>query len=172
EIELLAGRLDEAEATLSQSTVARLPGPIHITASARSEILRGKLASARGDHPRAVEIADTVIERFRRLGARPFLPAALLLKGTALRARGERAQAETALLDARSEAEGHGFRTILWRIDVALSDIAAEGGDAARAAVLRSEAGSVIEQIAGSIDDPELRSSFLALPDVEAVRSG
>ncbi|HJS26358.1 MAG TPA: hypothetical protein VJ913_04450, partial [Actinomycetota bacterium] len=46
EIELLAGRLDEAEATLSQSTVARLPGPIHITASARSEILRGKLASA------------------------------------------------------------------------------------------------------------------------------
>ncbi len=173
EIELLAGRFDEAEATLSGSDVARLPGPIHITASARSEILRGKLASARGDHARAVEIADTAIERFRRLDARPFLPAALLLKGSALLASGQSPEAEKALLDARSEAERLGFRRmILWRIDAELSGIAASGGDGARAAELRNEARSVIEQIAGSIDDPELRSSFLSLPDVQAVTSG
>jgi hypothetical protein len=30
----------------------------------------------------------------------------------------------------------------------------------------------VIEQIAGTIDDAELRSSFLGLPDVRAVISG
>ena len=46
------------------------------------------------------------------------------------------------------------------------------GGDAGRAAEFRNEARSVIEQIAGSIDDTELRSSFLGLSEVEAVRAG
>ena len=56
---------------------------------------------------------------------RPFVPAALLLKGTALLAGGEPDEAERALLDGRSEAERLGFRPILWRIEMELSGIAA-----------------------------------------------
>jgi hypothetical protein len=89
-----------------------------------------------------------------------------------LLAGGEPAQAERALLDARSEAEWLGFRTILWRIEAELSGISAASGDASHAAELLNEARGVIEQIAGTIDDADLRSSFLALPEVRAVTSG
>ena len=53
-----------------------------------------------------------------------------------------------------------------------LSGISAARGDAAHAAELLNEARGVIEQIADSIDDAELRSSFLGLPEVRAVTSG
>ena len=53
-----------------------------------------------------------------------------------------------------------------------LSGVSAAGGDAVRADELLSEARGVIEQIADSIDDAELRSSFLGLPEVRAVTSG
>jgi tetratricopeptide (TPR) repeat protein len=171
EIHLLAGELDEAQATIVRSNIQRLPGPIHFAAAAHVELLRGRLASARGDYGRAVEIADTVLEWLRRLAVRPFLPAALLLRGSALLGGGDPAQAEIALIDARSEAERLGFGTVLWRIDGKLSDISVAGGDAARAAEFRDEARSVIGRIVESINDPELRASFLALPDVRAALS-
>jgi ATP/maltotriose-dependent transcriptional regulator MalT len=173
EIQLLRGELGEAETTLAQSTIERLPGPIHFAAAAHVELLRGRLALARGDDGTAVEIAETVIEWLRRLGVRPFLPAALLLKGTALRASAGVTEAETldVLIEARAEAERLAFRTILWRIDVELSGVSATRGDAARAAELRGEARGLIEQIAASIDEPELRTRFLDLPEVAAARS-
>ena len=170
EIQLLAGELGEAEATIAQGTIERLPGPIHFAATAHVELLEGRLASARGDHGRAAQIADKVIEWLRRLEIRPFLPEALLVKGSALLAGGRPGEAETALLDGRSEAERLGFGPILWRIDVELSGISAARGDAAHATELRNEARRLIEQMSGSIDDAELRSSFLGLPDVVAVR--
>jgi class 3 adenylate cyclase/tetratricopeptide (TPR) repeat protein len=172
EIQLLAGDLVGAEATIAEGNMERLPGPIHFIASAHAEILRGRLASAGGDHVRATEIADAVIEWLRRLGIRPFLPSALLLKGEALRASGEVDEARAALLEAHSEATRLGFSMILWRIDMKLSDLAATGGDPSHAEELRDEARVVIAQIADSIDDEELRSSFLGLPDVQAVTSG
>jgi class 3 adenylate cyclase/tetratricopeptide (TPR) repeat protein len=171
EIQLLAGELGEAEATIAGSGIERLPGPIHFAAAAHVELLRGRLASAMGDHGRAAEIADSVLEWLRRLDIRPFIPAALLLKGKSLLSGGGPAEAETALLEARSEAERLGFRTILWRIDTELGGLSAADGDATRTTELRGEAGSVIEQIAESIDDTELRASFLALPDVRAALS-
>ena len=171
EIQVLAGRLEDAEATIARSGVHRLPGPIHIAGAARLDLLRARLASLRGEHDATVEIADTVIERFRRLEVRPFLPATLLLKGRALRANGAGAEAEAALLQARSEAEALGFRSILWRIDAELSDISAATGDDAGAAERRNEAKRVVEELAESIGDADLRSSFLALPDVRSAVS-
>jgi hypothetical protein len=169
EIQLLAGDLDAAEATILRGNIERLPGPIHFSASAHIELLRGRLALARGDHVQAIGIADTVIEWLRRLGISPFLPAALLLKANAESAGGGTGQ--MALVEARSEAQRLGFRMILWRIDAELSGVAAESGDTARATELRDDAKDLIGHIAESIDDPELRSRFLGLPDVAAVRS-
>jgi class 3 adenylate cyclase/tetratricopeptide (TPR) repeat protein len=171
EIQVLAGRLEDAEDTIARSGVHRLPGPIHIAGAARFDLLRARLASLRGEHDKTVEIADTVIERFRRLEVRPFLPATLLLKGRALRANGSGAEAEAALLQARSEAEALGFKAILWRIDAELSDISAATGDDAGAAERRNEARRVVEELAESIGDADLRSSFLALPEVRSAVS-
>jgi hypothetical protein len=97
------------------------------------------------------------------------VPAALYLKGTSLLATGEPHDAASTLAQARTEAEQLGFRPILWRIDAVLSGIAASAGDAANAAELRTRAKGIVEEIAGTLDDEELRASFLALPDVAAV---
>jgi tetratricopeptide (TPR) repeat protein len=171
EILLLAGRLDEAEAAIAESALSRLPGLLHFAAAANAEIMKGRVASLRGDHEEAVEIADGVVAWLRPLEVRPYDPAALLLKGTSLMELGKLDDAERALLDGRAEAEQLGFDPILWQIDIALSGIAETSGDAARAAELRNEARAIIDRIAASIDALDLRSSFLGLPDVAAVNA-
>jgi class 3 adenylate cyclase/tetratricopeptide (TPR) repeat protein len=169
EIFLLAGRPDEAEAAIAESVRSRLPGLLHFAAEANAEILRGRVASLRGDHAGAIEIADRVVAWLRPLEVRPYDPAALLLKGMSLVALGELGDAERTLLEGRDEAEELGFAPILWRIDIALSGMASAAGEAARAAGLRDEARGIIDRIAGGIEDAELRASFLGQSDVEAV---
>jgi hypothetical protein len=93
------------------------------------------------------------------------------LKVTSLMELGKLDDAERTLLEGRAEGEQLGFDPILWQIDIALSGIAAATGDAARAAELRNEARAIIDRIASSIDALELRSSFLGLPDVAAVKA-
>jgi hypothetical protein len=61
-----------------------------------------------------------------------------------------------------------GYRRLLWEIDWELSLIVADRGDA-EAAALRAEAASVVTEIAETIDEDDLRSSFLSLPKVRAV---
>jgi hypothetical protein len=59
-----------------------------------------------------------------------------------------------------------------WRIDMALSGIAASTGDAARATELHRSAKAIVDRIASTIDDEELRAGFLRLPEVEAATAG
>jgi class 3 adenylate cyclase/tetratricopeptide (TPR) repeat protein len=172
EVELLAGRLDEARIAVEGSISERLPGVLAFSAAANARIQRGRLAAIRGDHEEAVDVADQVLAWLRPLQVQPFNPAALLLKGRSLVALGRAEEAEPALLEARDEAERLGFAPVLWQIDMALGGIAAEAGDAARANELREEAGVIVERLASSIDDADLRTSFLALPAVAAVTAG
>jgi ATP/maltotriose-dependent transcriptional regulator MalT len=130
------------------------------------DILRGQLAAAREDHAGAIVIADSVIEWLHRHELRQFLPAALLLKARASIASGRPDDAEPLLRDARSRAEDMDYRRLLWEIDAELAGIAAARGDEAAAAELRAEASSIVSAIAETIDDDELRSSFLSLPKV------
>jgi class 3 adenylate cyclase/tetratricopeptide (TPR) repeat protein len=172
EILLLEGRTEEAESLLEGADVSRLPGPIRGAAGAGFDLIRGQLAASRGDHARAVEIADVVLAWLERLQLRQFLPAALLLKGRAFVATERPDDAESVLREARSRAEAMGYRRLLWEIDGELSRIAATRGDASQSAALRAEAASVISEIAATIDEEELRSSFLSLSKVRAVLDG
>jgi hypothetical protein len=61
------------------------------------------------------------------------------------------------------------YRRLLWEIGWELSRVAADRGDVAEAAAMRAEAASIVSAITETIDDAELRASFLALPDVAAV---
>jgi class 3 adenylate cyclase/tetratricopeptide (TPR) repeat protein len=169
EILFLAGESEQAESVIAAADLGRLPGPVRGAAGAHVDILRGQLAAARGNHVEAVEIADEVIAWLHRHELRQFLPAALLLKSRELIASERPEEADSLLREARSRAEDMGYRRLLWEIDRELSGVAADRGDVGEAAALRAEAASIISAITETIDDAELRTSFLALPDVAAV---
>ena len=108
-------------------------------------------------------------ERVLAGGQRQFLPAALLLKGRVLAARGEPGDAEAVLAEAGARAEELGFRRLLWEIDWQRSRLAIDRGDEPAAAELASRAASILRRMAETIDDDDLRASFLALPSIRAV---
>jgi tetratricopeptide (TPR) repeat protein len=169
ELHLVAGELDSAEADIAKTQVELLPEPLQSMEHVHLALVRGRIAAAQGDHARAVEIADTVTERLRRLGIRQFVAESLLLKGRSLEAVGDLEGAERVLHEARSEAELLECRRVLWEILRELSLIALARGDAASASALRAQAGRVVDWIAGSIEDEGLRASFLARPEVASV---
>ena len=166
EIHLLASELDEADAALADSNVELSSEPLRSEASVLVPLVRGRVANAKGDHERAIEIADDVLDRLDRAGIRPFTEEAMLLKGTALAAAGRTPEAERALREARSAAEGSGHRRILWEILANLSGIV---GDEEHAE-LREEARGIVETIADTLEG-DLRASFLARSDVQELLS-
>jgi len=165
EIHLMAGELDEADAALAESNVELSAEPLRSEASLQVPLVRGRVANARGDHERAIEIVDDVLDRLGRAGIRPFTEEAMLLKGSALAAAGRTPEAERALREARSAAESLGHRRILWEILAELGRIA---GDEERAEL--QEARAIVEAIADTLDS-DLRASFVARADVRELLS-
>jgi tetratricopeptide (TPR) repeat protein len=172
EVALLDGRLEDAQDAVDKSITDRLPGLLAFSAAANAMILKGRIAAIRGHHDEAVEIADRVLAWVRPIDARPYDPAALLLKGRSLVALGRPDDAERALLEGRDAAEQLGFAPMIWQIDMALSGIARIAGDTDKAEALRERARTIVEHLAALIDDEDLRASFLRLPDVEAATAG
>jgi hypothetical protein len=58
---------------------------------------------------------------------------------------------------------------LLWRVDAELANLWAEHGDLARATDHRQRAVALLQRLADGIQDPALRASFLARPDVQQV---
>jgi hypothetical protein len=85
---------------------------------------------------------------------------------------GELEPAREGLRRSLKEAEELGSQRILWQILLEQSRLEAESGNAAEAEQLRARAGSAIAELAASIDDPELRRSFTALPDAREALAG
>ena len=166
EIHLLASELDEANAALADSNVELSSEPLRSEASVLVPLVRGRVANAKGDHERAIEIADDVLDRLHHAGIRPFTEDAMLLKGRALAALERTSEAERALREARSAAESLGHRRILWEILANLSGIV---GDEEHAH-LREEARGIVETIADTLEG-DLRTSFVARPDVQELLS-
>ncbi|MGH3690476.1 MAG: ATP-binding protein [Microbacterium sp.] len=171
ELHVLAGELDEAEAAIAESQVESHPDPVPYFASILLGLDRGRIALTRGNDAQAIEIANEVVGLVDRLKVRQFAADALLLKGRSLAAGGHMDDAEQALLDARSKAESLGSRRILWEILGGLSYVQAARGNAEGATKFRAEAGRVVEQIAESIEDDRLRSSFLAQAEMSLASS-
>jgi class 3 adenylate cyclase/tetratricopeptide (TPR) repeat protein len=172
EVLFLAGEPEQAETVIARADLGQLPGPVRGAPGAHVDILKGQLAAARGDQAGAIEIADAVIAWLHRHELRQFLPAALLLKARACIASQRQDDAEPQLQEARSRAQEMGYRRLLWEIDWELSGIDADRGDASEAEALRAEAASIVTGIAETIDEDDLRLSFLSLPKVGAVLDG
>jgi class 3 adenylate cyclase/tetratricopeptide (TPR) repeat protein len=164
EIHLLASELDEADAALADSNVELSSEPLRSEASVLVPLVRGRVANARGDHDRGVEIADAVLDRLHHAGIRPFTEDAMLLKGRALAALERTSEAERALREARSTAEALRHRRILWEI---LAELARIAGDEERTALL-IEARGIVQAIAETLE-PGLKASFLERRDIGTV---
>jgi tetratricopeptide (TPR) repeat protein len=159
-IHLLAGEADAADAALAACDPDLLPELSRTQASLDVELVRGGIALAKGEHGRAIEIADQLLARLDRIRVRQFAEAARLLKGRALRASGDAVAATAVLREARSIAEDLRNRRILWEI---LAELAEVGGEE-RSALLAG-AREILHAMADTLE-PDLGKRFLDRPGV------
>jgi tetratricopeptide (TPR) repeat protein len=131
-------------------------------------LAEGELALAKGDDAQTIMLMDEFIADMRADGVRLFQADALHLKSRALLRQGRNAEAYTTLQAARAVAQAITSRRIAWHIDMALSEFEMQRGNTNEAQALRAEARDVIAYIAEHCP-PELRASFLGLPEVKAV---
>ncbi|MCB0223227.1 MAG: AAA family ATPase [Anaerolineae bacterium] len=126
----------------------------------------GRLALKLGDYERALAVADDLLADLRRFGMRSEIPETLYLQGQILLGLGQAEAAQNRWREARAEAEAIGSRRMLWPILFALSQLEP---DPVAAQDLRRQAQDTIDYIADHIGDADLRASFLATPQVQAV---
>ncbi|MBI3362184.1 MAG: hypothetical protein HY023_13860 [Chloroflexi bacterium] len=166
---LLRGDLAAAEAAMIGAypdieKISLLPHAIALIRLADSE-----LALAKREYDRVLTLMDELAAKLRALGMRPFLADAYYQKGRALLTQGRDDEAGEVLQEGRLLAQSLGSRRSLWPILFALSQIEARRGNEAEAQSLRREACEVVEYIAAHTPTPELRESFLSLPEVSHV---
>jgi len=133
------------------------------------QIAEAEVALAGQDHARAAALMDRLVAALRSVGGRAHIPEAMVLQSKALVELGRLAEACDVLRGARAEAEAIGTRRMLWPILAALSQIEAQRGNPVEAQALRQQAREIVEFIADHAGSPELRASFLNLPDVQDV---
>lgn len=117
----------------------------------------------------ALTLAERTIARMHASEVRLFLPDLLLLKGKAFLGMGRAEEAHQAFYDAREEAVAQNSRRSLWPILSTLVEFETGQGNLAEAESFLLEARQTIEYIAGQIARPDLRTSFLDLPDVRQI---
>ncbi len=128
----------------------------------------GELRLAEGDYASAGDIVDRYIAALARIPSRPFVPGAYFLKGEILEAQGLDEPAAELWQTARTQADAMNLRPTLWRILVALAASRERQGRHAESAELMGQARATVEYIAEH-SPPDLRASFLALPQVRRV---
>jgi predicted ATPase/DNA-binding XRE family transcriptional regulator len=138
----------------------------------RVALAEGEFAFSQQDSVRAAALMDELYTELREAGICYLRPDVLHLRGRALLEQGltNSDEACETLARARAEAEALGSRRTLWPILISLSEIERQRGHAAEAEALRKQAGEIVDYIAHHIGTPELRASFLDLPQVKAVR--
>lgn len=108
---------------------------------------------ARHDYGQAQDYLDILLHKLHDSGVRYFLPEALRLQSRLLNEMGRADEARASLEEARETAETFGGRIMLWQILAELGEMEA--------------AENIVELIAGTISDTELRQSYLAYADLK-----
>jgi len=169
-LHLLTGDLETAATTLQAAHRELRPEGLQWFAPILVPLADAELALARRDYAHALDVMDSLLADLREGQSRYLLADALYLKGKALAAIGltRVEEARVTLREARAEAEAIGSRRILWPILIALAEIEDRCDRQAEARALRLPAREIIEYIADHCP-PDLRESFLGLPQVQAV---
>jgi DNA-binding SARP family transcriptional activator len=96
-------------------------------------------------------------------------PDLLYHQGRCLVGLGLVAEAEASFRQALALAEPAAMRPVLWQVHAALAELYRMQGRAAEAEAERQATAALALEIAGFLDDPVQRTSFLATPAVRAV---
>ncbi|MGH2494891.1 MAG: helix-turn-helix transcriptional regulator [Ktedonobacteraceae bacterium] len=123
---------------------------------------RADLALACGDPGRTLDITDRLITSATNLSDERVIPRLWKLRGEALAALGQTAEAETTLRAAKEAARLAGLRPWLWRICVAQGRLYQTQGRLEESRQAFAIARTIIEELAAPILDETLRASFLS----------
>lgn len=157
DLDLAARRADAAEELLARVSVppggAWLWGGHAVAAVARTRLEQGDLARGRA-------LALPLLESAQRAGWREMSGVAALVLGRGAVAEGG-GEGESFLRTAVAEAEAGGLLGVEWRARAALSDTLADRGVEDEARAERSRADVLVDRLAGTVPDAELRLALL-----------
>ncbi len=132
---------------------------------------RTELFASRQDYPMALQACLEFRQEMDGTWGRLLWPSVSLVQGRAHHALGQTEAACQALRSAVAEADSMGMRWWKWQALAALAELEAQAGHTAEAALLRQQARELVDYIAAHLSIEDLRASFLALPDVKALRA-
>ena len=130
----------------------------------------GELRLTKGDAAQALEFAEECLRLAEPTVSRKNLVKGWRLKGQALLAQGQEAQAETALSRALTIAREIGNPPQLWKTYQALGALYEWQADLERARAAYQSALDVIDGVAERLQDQELQRTFLAARPVQEIR--
>ncbi|HLJ34058.1 MAG TPA: AAA family ATPase [Ktedonobacteraceae bacterium] len=128
---------------------------------------RAELELARTHPDRALAILDQLISTAAHVEDGEVIPHLWHLRGKVLVALGKAEEAETVLCSARDAAQRQGLRPLLWRICVTLGRLYRTQAQREQAEEAFSLARTMIEELASSVTDRELRDNFLRYASVQ-----
>jgi tetratricopeptide (TPR) repeat protein len=173
---LAVGRLDETQHTLetvhreSQQSGAwgeewmKWRYTQHLNASL------GELWLARGDTEKALQFADACLAAAEATESRRNIVKGRRLKGGAFLAQGRLVEAETELAEALRVAREVGNPAQIWKTLTTEAWLREAQGHPEGALTVTQEALAIVESVAADLDDPTLRDTFLASPQMSALR--
>lgn len=171
-IYLRIGDVERAEAAISegyQSFKGRgemLLPPVYMG------LADAELSLAMHRYDEAIAAAERVLTYLHQYQIRPFAADALYLKGRALLALEDGEAAHAALREAQTRTTSPPSQRIRWPVLFLLSYLETRRRNADTARTLRHQARQIVLSIADHTGDPELRESFLSLPEVLVVVGG
>jgi DNA-binding SARP family transcriptional activator/Tfp pilus assembly protein PilF len=121
---------------------------------------RAELAFVQGETAQALELIDRLIDTAAGMGPEKVITFLWLLKGKTLAAMGNFEDAEAQLLAAVENIHKTGERFLLWRIHGVLGQLYLKTAHPEKAAEGTVAAGELIEEIAATIPDEDLKQNF------------
>ncbi len=124
---------------------------------------RAELALALGKPKSALDVADGLFATAANVPAGDMgpMPYIARIRGEALAALERWEEAEATLLAALNTAQTKAIPRLVWRIHVALGNLYQSQQQHAQAAQSFASARTVVDEIAASVPDPELRDNFV-----------
>jgi len=156
------GEYIRAEVVLDEVFGTETPGKTMQTMAQRLIwYARAELELARAHPEQALTILDQLISTARYVEDGRVIPHVWHLRGKVLIALGRVEEAEVVLCSARDAAQGQGARPLLWRICVTQGKLYRTQAKREQAEEAFSLARTIIEELAGSVPDRDLRDNFL-----------
>ncbi|KPK03350.1 MAG: hypothetical protein AMJ56_19275 [Anaerolineae bacterium SG8_19] len=165
QVYLQQGNLTEAEGAVNQAKNSSRQGTFPIF-FIPVKLAEGELRLRQGNYEKAMAVTDDLLATLREFGMRIFMPQALYLQARTLLALGQAELGRERLLEAQTEAKAIGSRRMLWQILATLAQIAS---DPTKAAHFHQQSREIVKYIADHTPT-DLRDSFLALPEVRAIK--